>query len=83
MTCENCAHFEQHYYLDAQYCGALDCGHCIRGRTKHRKASASACAHFQEREHPPRLPDRNGVIHFLTTKILQRLMEMELPPEVL
>lgn len=80
--CSDCTHFVQHYYIDDQYCAALDCGHCIRPRLKHRKASSAVCEHYTSRKKPPKLPDRKGVIHFLTTDLLQHILDLELPPEV-
>ena len=80
--CETCTHFKQHYYLDDQYCTALDCGHCTYPRLRHRKASAPACKHYVVRDKPPRLPDRHGVIHFLTVKMLEHILTLELPPEI-
>ena len=81
-TCEYCVHFVQHYYLDEEYCAPLDCGHCIRGRSKHRKASSAACTHYTFRQKPSKLPDRDNVIHFLTTEFLQHILDLEIPPEV-
>ena len=81
-TCQTCKYFYQHYYLDSTYGFALDCGHCSHSRIKHCKPKVPACKHYTARTDSPSLPDRARVIQFLTTKVLERILEMELPPEI-
>ena len=54
--CKDCSHFRQHYILDASSCTAIDCGHCVYPRLKHRRAHAPACSSFALRDTPPPLP---------------------------
>ncbi|MBQ8835337.1 MAG: hypothetical protein IJ001_10535 [Oscillospiraceae bacterium] len=82
QTCESCVHFRQHYVVDEQRCMAVNCGHCVYPGLKHRRAYAKACRHFEERREPLSLPDRRQVIEFLTTDMLQHILELELPYEV-
>lgn len=81
-TCRNCTHFHQHYTLDKQSCSAIDCGHCDCPRLRHRAASAAPCGRFAPRVDPPELPDRKDVVHYLTTEVLQYILNLELPPEI-
>ena len=83
QTCKQCRYFRQHYVLNSQMCVAVDCGHCVYPRIKHRRAEKQACDHFAEREMPEEYPDRDKVIHFLTTEFLQHVMRLELPPEII
>jgi len=82
QTRKSCMHFVQHYYLDSKYGAAVDCGHCIHGRFKHRHPGSPACKHYAARTSPPDLPDRAGMIRYLTTDFLKQLLQMELPPEM-
>jgi len=81
-SCKTCEHFIQHYYLDEQYCTTVDCGHCCYPRLKYRKPNTPACKHYVKMEKPPRIPDRNGAIHFLTVELLEYILKLELPPEI-
>lgn len=77
--CKDCSHFRQHYILDANSCTAIDCGHCVYPRLKHRHARAPACANFSLRAAPPPLP---ATRHFLSAEVLRWLRSLDLPPEV-
>ena len=81
-TCSMCEHFHQHHYLSGNQAVAVDCGHCVQARMKHRKASARVCADFCERTKPSPAPDRASTIRYLTTEVLERIMALELPPEI-
>ena len=81
-TCKTCTHFKQHYIL-TEYDGfAIPCGHCVRARFKHTRPEHQACVHYAVRTEPLSLPDRTAAIRFLTTDVLDRILEMRLPPEV-
>lgn len=77
--CKNCIHFRQHYILDKHSCTAVSCGHCVQPRLKHRRPEDKACAHYKAGT--PSLPDREQVVHFLTTEFLQYITSLVLPPE--
>lgn len=81
-ACKNCTRFHQHYILDKQSCTAVNRGHCCYLRLKHRKPDTPACAHYIRREMSAELPDRPAVIYYLTTKVLEYILSLELPPEV-
>ena len=72
-------HYRQHYILDEQCCTPINCGHCTYPRLKHREPNTHACSYFELRTTPTALPDRNSVIHFLTTELLQHILSLELP----
>ena len=81
-TCQSCKHFTQHYYIDSQYAAPLDCGHCKQGRPKHRKPGTPACKYYAVKTTSPDLPDRAGLIRYLTTDFLKQILQMQLPPEI-
>lgn len=81
-TCQSCAHFRRHYIISEECCMPVNCGHCTRPRLKKRKPNEKACPQYQEGEGPPSLPDREKVIHFLTTAMLEHILSLELPYEV-
>lgn len=80
-TCKTCKHFTQHYTLDEQTCMPVDCGHCCYPRLKKRVPDTPACANYELCE-KAKLPDRDGVIHYLATKLLDHILSLELPPEL-
>ena len=82
QTCKSCKYFMQHYYLDAEYAAALNCGHCIYRSIKHCKPHAAACKHYEVNTKTSLLPDRDRVIRFLTTDFLKEMLERKLPPEM-
>ena len=79
--CRECRHFLQHYILDEQSCTPINCGHCRYPRLKHRHPGSKACDHFETRSNQGNLPDRAGVLHYLTEEFLKSVMNLELPPE--
>lgn len=80
--CKTCVHYFRHYILDRQRCTPIDCGHCGYPRIKHREPNHRACDRYELRKEPPNLPDRDRVIHYLTTEFLQFVLEHALPPEI-
>ena len=80
--CRDCVHFRQHYYLSEQYGFLLDCGYCVTPRLKHRKASAKVCSCFTPWPGGAPFPDREKIIRYLTTEVLQHILSLELPPEI-
>ena len=81
-TCKNCVHFHQHYVLDDQSCCKVYCGHCVRPRIKHRSPDGKVCSYFGARTEPAPIPDRKGTVQFLTTKMLDYILSLDLPPDV-
>ena len=79
--CKCCSHFRQHYLLESDRCSPVYCGHCVYPGIKHRRPDHAACAHFEERK-SENLPNRTEVVDFLTTKVLQWILEMPLPPGI-
>ena len=80
-TCKTCEHFYQHYSVDDQSYTVTNCGHCVFPRLKHRKPDQKCCEHYTPCQAPPSLPDRKGVVNFLTTDLLQYILSLPLPPE--
>ena len=80
--CQNCIYFRQHYVLDSQSAMKAECGHCVFPRIKRRRPGQVACAHFTGRTEEPKLPDRKGIVHFLTTELMQYILGFDLPPEI-
>lgn len=79
-VCKTCVHYRQHYILDEQRCTPIACGHCVFPRLKHREPSTPACHRYQLSSVPPSLPDRDRVISFLATELLQYILNLDLPP---
>ena len=82
LTCRQCEHFHIHYILDKHRATPLDCGHCSYPRLKKRRPSEAACIHYSENLMSKDLPDRTGVLDFLTVEMLEYIMGLALPPEV-
>lgn len=81
-TCRNCTHFHQHYVIDDQCACPVNCGHCNYPRLKERTPDTPSCKHFSPKTAPDSLPDRAGIIQFLTVEVVKRIMELPLPPEM-
>ena len=77
--CKFCTHYVQHYALTKSLCITVECGHCTWPRMKGRKPGTKACGHFELRQEPLSLPERERVIRFLTVDVLQRILSLELP----
>ena len=80
--CNNCAHYRRHYVLGRERCTPVNCGHCSYPRIKRREPDNPACEHFEYRDHSGDLPDRQGVISYLTTEFLRDVLAKQLPPVI-
>ena len=47
MDCQSCVFFIQHYIKMGNEYRETNCGHCVQGRTKDRKADTKKCQYFQ------------------------------------
>lgn len=81
-TCKTCKYFTQHYVLTEQYAMPVECGHCCCPRVKKRAPDSPACANYEAGCPLLGFPDRDRVIHYLTTKLLDHILSLELPPEL-
>ena len=77
--CKNCQYFVQHYVLGPQKLISVNCGHCIYARTKRKQAHSAACENFT-----PGPPPEDGFVskEYLSKALLQRVLDMELLPEI-
>lgn len=82
LTCKLCVHFIQHYIVYEDRCDAVNCGHCRNLRRRNWRPDSPACGQFQRREGPEALPDRPGVIQYLTKDMLEYILSLKLPPEM-
>lgn len=80
QTCKDCAHFYQHYVMTEDSCVRAYCGHCCYGRQKRKRPDSKICEGFLPQ--PKTVPDRQRTIHYLTTTVLERILDLELPPEI-
>ena len=80
LCCKDCRYFRQHYILNESMASAVNCGHCVAVRRRHCQPSGEACEKFEEGT--PTLPDRQAVLHFLTTSFLEYVQSLPLPPEM-
>ena len=78
--CKDCAHFYQHYVLTEEKCIQAYCGHCCYGRQKRRRPDDKVCEGFDPNPRP--VPSRRDSIQFLTTTVLEKILRLELPPEI-
>ena len=81
-TCKTCSHFYQHFVLTETQGVAAFCGHCVYPRTKHVRPDKKACPHYEEQDQNKTFPCRRKTVHFLTTTVLEKILELELPPEI-
>ena len=81
-TCKTCAHFYQHFVLTEDKGVATYCGHCVYPRMKHTCPDKKACPHYEEQTKKEPFPCRRETVRFLTTTVLKKILELELPPEV-
>ena len=79
-TCQNCIHYIQHYVLQEGKLIRIFCGHCTcNKRLKTKRPDAAACEH-----HAPTSPDEEAFADkkYLTKKLLQYMLDMELLPPI-
>ena len=80
-TCKTCTHFRQHFVLKEDYGVAVYCGHCVFPRLKSVRPDKKACPHYEEQAETV-LPCRRETVKFLTTTVLEKILSLELPPEI-
>ena len=78
-TCQNCKYYFQHYSLNERKIYRLFCGHCYKHPRKNRKPTAAVCD-FYEPGQPAE--DRFATKEYLSKALLQRVLELELLPEI-
>ena len=79
-TCKDCGHFYQHYVLTEEKCIQAYCGHCCYEHQKRRRPDDKICEGFDP--HPRFVPSRKGSIQYLSTVVLEKILSLELPPEI-
>ncbi len=77
--CQDCTHYLQHYGLNQNGLFRVYCGHCRLAWRKRKKPDSPACAQFT-----PGIPDAENFVtkEYLTKELLQRVLSMELLPEI-
>lgn len=81
-TCKTCTHFRQHFVLTDVRGAAVMCGHCVFPRLKHTRPDKEACPHYEEQDKEKPFPCRQETYRYLTTTVLEKILELELPPEI-
>lgn len=78
-TCNQCAHYYQHYILNNRKLIRIYHGHCGQRPTKARRPYNAACEHFS-----PGTPDENAFAskEYLSKELLQYVLNLELLPEI-
>ena len=79
QTCKECDHFIQHYGLKKEKLYPIYLGHCCATRMRRRTPDAEACEHFVQRQEG----DIYVTKEYLTKALLDRVLNMELFPEIL
>ena len=77
--CKDCGNFLQHYTIGNDKIFQVYCGHCTLTSPKRRKPDAVACEHFIQAS---QLEDKFVSKEYLTNALLQKVLDMELFPEV-
>jgi len=78
-TCHTCGYYHRHYVLSEGTAVTCECGHCTCQRLKHKRPDSKACPSYQHRPNPP-FPNRFETIHYLTTTVLDHILNLPLPP---
>ena len=80
-SCLSCCHFRRHFVLSGDSAIPTNCGHCVFIRRKHRRPDTPACPEYRPADvEPP--TDREKVIHYLTTELLDYVLHLPLPPKI-
>ena len=77
--CRRCQYYRQHYTLDERKFFRVYCGHCTFGRTKRKQPDAKACEHYIP---CPSQEDAFVSKEYLSKKLLQYMLDLELLPEI-
>ena len=79
QQCKTCEYFVQHYMLGKDKLFEVYCGHCTYSRIKRKQPEAKAC----ERYVPAQPLEDNFVSKdYLSKALLQKVLDMELLPDV-
>ena len=78
-TCQTCARFHQHYGISEGKIFRLHCGHCVYPKMRNKRPTATACQHYV---FAPPEEDNFVSRHYLTKKLLQHILNMELMPPI-
>ena len=77
--CRNCKYFKQHYALDEKDLFRVFCGHCTQPKVRRKEPTSKACALFVESAADE---DAFARKEYLSKKLLQYLLNLELLPEI-
>ena len=77
--CKNCSHFLQHYTLGTNRLLEVYCGHCTYPRAKRKRPDSKACENYM-----PYQPLEDVFVskEYLSKALLQKVLNMELLPEI-
>ena len=79
QTCNQCRNYLQHYAFSGQKLFRVYCGHCMSPGARRRRPDFPACERFDPR------PDDEDIFvtkEYLSRKLLEHLLKMELLPEI-
>ena len=79
VCCKSCQHFIQHYALCDGRLIQVYCGHCTYATPKTKRPDRKACEHFEQG-----IKDTEHFANkeYLSKKLLEKVMSMELLPEM-
>ena len=77
--CKTCQYFKQHYTLDNRKIFCVYCGHCTLQRAKRKRPDSKACEFYI-----PSPPQEDAFVskEYLSKKLLQYMLSLELLPEI-
>lgn len=79
IRCKHCQYFIQHYALCSGKLTQVYCGHCTYTTPKAKRPDRKACEHFEKGE-----KDTEQFVskEFLSKRLLDKVLSMELLPEI-
>lgn len=78
--CKQCVYYRQHYVFFAGKLISVYCGHCLKKIRKKMRPDAKSCDQFEE--NTTALSDIFASKEYLTKELLEKVMEMDLLPEI-
>ena len=82
QTCKYCIHYAQHYTLWGGKLHCVYCGHCILPRSSKKKLRPDTKACEQFKKSTAGACDLFASKEYLTKALLEKVLDMELLPEI-
>lgn len=80
--CKNCVYYLQHYIFFSGKLSTVYCGHCLHQKVKRKRIRPDTDACDQFDENTTSLSDIFASKEYLTKALVQKILDMELLPEI-